>query len=83
MFGKKKNNNDKLTTKQKFGIGLIESIANSLHDIANEAIEDPDSYYAAEVKRVVIKLFNESVGACNILDIVNDVQMEEVVPDGE
>ena len=82
MFGKKKNT-DKLTTKQKFGIGLIESIANSLVDIANEAAEDPDSYYAAEVKRVIIKIHNESVGACNILELVNDVQMEEVVPDGE
>lgn len=75
MFGKKKNN-DKLTTKQRFGIGLIESIAESMQSICDECKEAPGSYYAAECKRVITKLFNSCVTAVDQLQIVDFVPTE-------
>lgn len=57
MFGKKKKNDtDKLTVSQKYGISLIDAISDNLNKIAAEVEACPRSAYAMEVERAITKL---------------------------
>ena len=79
MFGKKdKYKPEKLTAKQKFGLGLINSIADNLLEIVNECEDYPRSQYAMEVGYAVDKLHQAIVPAHKKIKEINQLPFDDI-----
>lgn len=79
MFGKKKKNDtDKLTVSQKYGISLIDAISDNLDKIASEVEECPRSTYAMEVERALTKLHANCEEATNKVILANTLPFNDI-----
>lgn len=81
MFGKKKDNVNKLSKTQEFGLKLLVSVADNIDKIVKECSSCSGSQYSMEVERTLSYLYDKVDSGLKEIQIINTLpfsDMEEI-----